>query len=254
MFTEDQKKELGGMIVEALKGDVFKEALGGVMEPLKAEFTRQINGVSTKLSKSLKETEEKVTGLTSEEGRAALAKELAALGGNPQDPSKGADKGDKGGDPKPDPEVLKLRADLEKLNKERAAEREQAKTQAEASQRALDQAAIDKALGAHVDTNPDVVTAARLLLTEGRKLIVRGDDGSLVFNMPRKSGKDSYVEAMGLEDGIAEWAKSDSAKHFLPAKDAGGSGDPNRAKGKAPAAGSNEANRSAFFAELGGLG
>lgn len=248
-FTEDQKKEIQGMLAEAIKGDAFKEVFGAALEPLKQEMTRQINGVSTKLTKSLKETEDKVTGLTSEEGRAALVKELAALSGpqDPKDPAKGGDPNK--GDPKPDPEVLKLRSELDKIQKDRKAEQEAAKAKEEAAQRALDQAAIDKALGAHVDKNPDIITAARLLLTEGKKLVVRGEDGNLVFKMPRKSGKDSYVEDMGLEDGIAEWAKTDAAKHFLPPKDAGGSGDPNRGNPGRGGGNQFEANRTAFFSD-----
>lgn len=247
-FTEDQKKEIQGMFVEAIKGEAFREILGGAIEPLKIEMSKQISGVSAKLSKSLKETEDKVTGLTSEEGRAALIKELAAAGGvaDPnKDPAKGGDKGE----PKPDPETIKLRTRLETLEKERATEREQAKAEKEASQRALDQAAIEKALGAHVDKNPDIITAARLLLTDGKKLVVRGEDGNLVFKMPRKAGKENYVEDMSLDDGIAEWAKTESAKHFLPPKDVSGSGDPN--KGTPPRGGGNgfEANRAAFFAD-----
>jgi len=247
-FTEDQKKEIQGIFGEALKGDAFREILGGIVEPLKIEMSKQISGVSAKLSKALKETEDKVTGLTSEEGRAALVKELAAAAAaaDPnKDPTKGGDKGE----PKPDPETIKLRTRLETLEKERATEREQAKVEKEAAQKALDQAAIEKALGAHVDKNPDVVTAARLLLTEGRKMVVRNDDGVLVFKMPRKAGKENYVEDMALDEGIAEWAKTESAKHFLPPKEVNGSGDPN--KGNPPRGGGSgfDANRAAFFAD-----
>lgn len=247
-FTEDQKKEIQGMFVEALKGDAFREILGGIVEPLRIELTKQVTGVKASLAKQLKETDDKVAGLTSEEGRAALIKELVASGGvaDPnKDPAKGGDKGE----PKPDPEVLKLRGELDKIQKDRKAEQEAARAKEEAAQRALDQAAIDKALGAHVDKNPDIITAARLLLTEGKKLVVRGEDGNLVFKMPRKAGKENYVEDMALDEGIAEWAKTESAKHFLPPKDVSGSNDPH--KGNPPRGGGNgfEANRTAFFAD-----
>ena len=59
-----------------------------------------------------------------------------------------------------------------------------------------------------------------LKLADGKPVLTFKDDGTPTW---RRQGN-GYIDDVSIKDGIAEWAKTDAAKVYIPASDKGGTG------------------------------
>lgn len=112
----------------------------------------------------------------------------------------------------------------------RLAEEQELRTKTETERaRTEERSALMNGLAAIGVTGPRASAAAALLHGE-LGTVRRAKDGRIVFVVPR----DGYTDELDLAKGLAEWAKSPEGKEFLPARDAGGSGEPPRRPGAPP--------------------
>lgn len=149
---------------------------------------------------------------------AEWAKRFEELKGKPAEAQKPAGE---------DPHEARLRAMQKQLDDEKAARATEASERARTEERS----ALMSGLATLGITGARASAAAALLHTE-MKTVRRDKGGRIVFAVPR----DGYDDELDLTKGLAEWAKTDAGKEFLPARDAGGSGEsPRRGGGPSPA-------------------
>ena len=153
----------------------------------------------------------------------ALGEKLAGTKG------KGDDDGgkDKGGNTDSDPAVLKLQEQLEKLEKQnREAQEARQAAEQKASEQRLDGALREQLGAAGVPATaqgPAIAFLRTLKLEDGKAVVGLNDAGEPTFLQQRKG----YVDTRSLADGIKDWMGTDAGKLYLPATNAGGTGDGN---------------------------
>ncbi len=117
---------------------------------------------------------------------------------------------------KPDPAVAKLREELDGLKKKyEDAEKRARDTEDKARIDRTHGTLRERLVGAKV--RPELLDAAHLLLTT--RALKFDDAGNPVVTVKRVRERNKAAEAVefNLDDGIADWLKSDEAKPFLPA-------------------------------------
>jgi hypothetical protein len=208
-FDDTQKKEIG---------DLLGELLAPALEGLKVELTKQVSGVSAKLTKAI---EKHAEGAVTKDALDVLLKEK--LTATVADPGAGDPVGKPAAGGKPDPAVVKLQEEVDRLKKiAKEAEDSATAIKAETAKRE-EESALKAALGKKVA--PDYIDAVALLLNTRDKAIFRDDEGKIRFRLAKKvNGRTEDVD-FDLEDGVVEWAKTDAAKPYLPPTQAKGSNE-----------------------------
>ncbi len=156
-----------------------------------------------------------------------LDEKLAAAlkGAKPADED--GDKAGKGKQPdgKVDPEVQRLRSEMEAIKAQSAeATAKQEAAEAKARNQQLEAAAREALAkqGVPPERQAHALAWLRNQKTDDGKPILDVDaTGKAVWRAQRKG----YVDELGLEDGLKSWAGSDDGKHFLPATGHRGTGD-----------------------------
>jgi len=139
----------------------------------------------------------------------------------------GGGQGGKGDDNANNPlalEVKKLKDDLEKQTRARAAEAEQAQKERDLRARGEEKAALSQALRAAGVAEGRTVGAMALLFHE-KSLVVRNEAGEICLKTKKVYQGETVEEILPLAEGVAVWAKSDEGKEYMAAVDAGGSGN-----------------------------
>lgn len=144
---------------------------------------------------------------------ASLAERFQAPAPGGEGPAKPG-KGDEGGDKQTRKETAELRRKMETMEAERQAEKAAARTSEERT-------ALQSALTAAGITDTRAQRAAIALLYTEEKRVARDADGNIVFRGADKYGED---EEKSIAEGIKDWAASDDAKPFMPAKEVRGTG------------------------------
>ncbi len=171
------------------------------LEAVTELVTKTVNAAITGREKRFTET----MGKTLEERFAKFAESLPKPGEPTTEPE------GKGG--KVDPELVKLRQEMD-ATKKRLEASEKARAEAETrSRREKATNLLSSALGRHA--MPEAVAVLTKAMIGD---VVFGDDGEPMLPLPDGSGT-STIDAV-----VSEWAKSDAAKAFKPAPTAGGSG------------------------------
>lgn len=119
-----------------------------------------------------------------------------------------------------DPEVAKLREQIEKLTKDNERERKEKAEQAARIDQEQRERSITDALRSKGVRNELVDAAAALLLVK-RNVLKRNDSGELVYVVKRKD----YEDELPVADGVEEFLKTDEGKAYLPPRDVGGTGE-----------------------------
>lgn len=194
-------KELVTATVQPLTQSLADQTIRIVEERLKP-VTKQVSEVADKLQE-VEQAADKVKGKT----------EASAEAGE-------------SGSGKVSPEVARLQAQLEELQRQNQTMEQQRR---EAEERAkierLHAAARDGLLQAGVPA-ARVPLALAVLKDEG--VLTYADDGTPGFKFQRKG----YSEVVPATDGAAEWLKSDAGKLFLPPVETSGTGE--RGNGRRP--------------------
>lgn len=204
---------------------------GGKVAPEVADFVnRTITGALTNHGKR----QAQQFGEMLKTGLAEFAKTLKPGG----DDNKADDKTDdkrKGDDKRQqtDPEVLKLKQSLESLQNQLRAKDDENKAIQAKQKRAEERTALASALSKLGVPEARAAGAMALLHTE-RGAVTRDDDGNIVMKVKRTFQGQTSEEMVPLDEGIAEWAKTEEGKTYLPPANARGSGERGgeRPKGK----------------------
>jgi hypothetical protein len=189
-----------------------------VAEPLTTEVVEKL--VNEKLNAALSSHMTRFKGSLSKELEATIAKAVGPLSerfeqlqsspstqpANENKPAAEAERLQK----KHDAEMAALRAQVESRNAELDKERKQRLENEERS-------TLSQALAAAGVTNTRGAIA--LLYTEDKRL-ARNDKGEVVFKV-QKAGFEDFVP---VDEGLADWFKTDEGKSYLPPRGAAGSG------------------------------
>lgn len=144
---------------------------------------------------------------------------------------------DKGKGGKPDPAVIRLTETVEGLKSQLKAKDDENKAIQDKTKRSEERSALSGALNKLGIPEARAAGAIALLHTE-RQVVTRNDDGQIVMKVKRTYQGQASEELVPLEDGIAEWAKTEEGKTYMPAVKAGGSGErgggPPKGKGEKP--------------------
>lgn len=119
-----------------------------------------------------------------------------------------------GGDKQTRKETADLRRKMEAMEAERTAEKAAART-------AEERTALSSALTAAGITDTKSQKAAIALLYAEEKRVMRDESGAIMFKGFDKYGEEAIDD---IAKGIKEWAATDDAKPFLPAKEVRGTG------------------------------
>lgn len=136
---------------------------------------------------------------------------LAKLGAAPKDPPKP----ETPAAAQPDPELVKLRRQLELMQTK---QRESEQKAAQAERKRLESegfASLKSALSGKVAAGSEDTVLATL---KGRNAVVIGDDGAVRLKL---GVKDEPEDGHDLSEGVAQYLKSPEAKFFLPVPNAG---------------------------------
>ena len=136
--------------------------------------------------------------------------------------------------------------ELEELKKAQAriAELERKNQEAEAAAQATERKrlqaeernALTQALRNSGIEDTRIRAAVSLIYNEDQR-VGRAEDGSIIFKVP----KAGYTDEVTLDEGLADWLKTDEGKAFLPARSAIGSGGrPSPAGRRGPASGAEK--------------
>lgn len=190
-----------------------KRLLNQIQELLKAQQKPAPAPAEEEEEEEVEETDEVAEETTDEEPKPAK---------KPAAPAK------KPGLTKAEIQAKKAMEKIKAVERERKAEKEKAelreKELAEREEKTATQAALTQA-GAINQKQ-----ALAVLKAEGR--IKRGDDGELIFVMPRDIAGEKFDEELPLADGIKEWLSSDEGKIYAPPRGAEGSGATGQTKQK----------------------
>ena len=194
-LTDDLKKEIGGMISAALKGEgtrLVAKAVEGALKDLKIGET--------------------------------IAAEVAKL--KPAEPEHKHEKGDK-----PDPKIAALETKLAEVTEKLKAEATERQKAVEEGRSKDAQAALRSALTGHV--RPEALDLAVRDLYVAQKRVTLDEQGNPLIKVRRKdyAGADEDVD-MPLADGVQHWLKTPEGKFFAPPPSGGadpkGGGGPRR--------------------------
>ena len=151
-----------------------------------------------------------------------MAEMIAALKPAEQHAAAGAAATGADGKPPLPPEYEARLKDMEKaLSDERkrtAEERSQRQADLEKTKRGEERSALSDALRKLGVPESRLRAAVAMHAEDGR--VIRDEGGAIKWRQPR----DGYEDKLDLDKGLAEWAKTDEGKDFLPARGAGGSG------------------------------
>lgn len=183
-----------------LEARIAKVANSAVTAQLKRELPKHLDAFKGDLSKLLDERlpKAKVDG----DGKGA------------DDANKGA----QGNAAKADPELLRMKEQLEKLQKQSAESEARAKAAEERSRREKTETALRSELVERHGLRPEHADA--VVTTWLAKGVVKfNDDGEPVLTVRRARSKGAREEELefDLANGVADWAKSEGAKPWLPA-------------------------------------
>lgn len=188
-------------------------------EQLKAIDARTNAAVSNQLSRFRTSFEKDITESIGT-AMSPLSEQLKTIG--EAQASKGEDKGKKDsakGDR--DLELKKANtriADLERKNKEAEDRASSTETKRLAGE---EKVALQKALRTAGVDDEHRVRAAVAVLFNVDKRVGRNDDNDIVFKVQRTG----YVDELTLDEGVAEWVKTDEGKTFMPPRGVAGSGN-----------------------------
>lgn len=189
-LSEDLKKEVGGMIAAALKGEGKRMVAASVKEAI------------TELK--LGET---------------IAAEVAKL--KPAEPDdKDKDRG------KPDPKVSALEAKLQEVTAALKAQADATKAAEEAAKNERAFASLKTALGPHV--RPEALEIAARDLFTGQRRVTVDEQGNVLLRVRRApyAGAAEEDTDMPLADGVQHWVKTPEGKFFAPVPGANSQNDP----------------------------
>lgn len=147
-----------------------------------------------------------------------LTDKLSALNAAREDKPAADPKPAEGAAAKADPEVLKLREQLDKLTRQADEDRKARASVEEKSRRETARAAIREALSAKGITGARARAVIADLEASGAVRFTEDGVPELVVKRARMKG--GRAEELAFDDiaaGIEDWAKSDDAKEFLPA-------------------------------------
>lgn len=154
----------------------------------------------------------------------AFADKLKGSGGD--DGGTGGKGQDGGGGSGSDPAVAKLQEQIEALT----AQSQAAQAAAQAAEQKNREQRLENSLreqlgaaGVPAAAQQKAVAYLRTLSVDGKPVITLNDAGDPVYRQQRKG----YVDERPLAEGIKDWAGSDDGKLYLPATNAGGTGDGN---------------------------
>ena len=205
--NEDEKETLDAEAISNLIDAKLNGALRNALKPeglIGKTFAKALEPVTALLTK---QAEDKAEREKAEQERAEQEKTKTAAGTGAADS-----------------EWKKKLDQLQRKFDEESEARKKAETEREAerqtAKREEERAVLASALRKNGVDEARVKAAGALLYLEDKR-VVRDADGKIVFKKALKGGD---FEDVSVEDGIADWVKSDDGKVFLPAKGAGGSG------------------------------
>lgn len=185
----------------------------------KNDAQEMVNGALSKFT-SRNAFKESLTGILKETLPGIIAEHIKQPGSGDQGGGgDGGDGGGKGGDDD-DPRIKQLMHNQRQMQAKLEEETAKRKQIADEALRKEERSALRHEL-AKVGVADGLLTAAESLLFTEKGSIARDEDNAIGMKMKRDWGE----EVVPLEKAIAEWAKSDEGKAFMPAKPIGGTGN-----------------------------